>query len=54
VEGEEVDTVVMGVNRVVRGADWLEETDFTQAEPRSVWLKYITVPEEVLLFPEKF
>jgi hypothetical protein len=44
----------MGVNRVVRGADWLEETDFTQAEPRSVWLKYITVPEEALLFPEKF
>jgi hypothetical protein len=51
---EEGDTLVLGVNRVVQGADWLEETDFTEAAPRSVWLKYITVPEEALLFPEKF
>jgi hypothetical protein len=49
-----VDTMVREMNRVVRGADWLEETDFTEAAPRSIWLSYFMALGVVLLFLGRF
>jgi predicted PilT family ATPase len=51
---EEGDIVVREMNRVVWVGDWLAETDFTEAAPRSLWTARLTVPEVVLLFLRRF